>query len=84
MDQIREMFANSTIPARTLISGAFLILGEIMILLSLALITEFNSALHDYGEESADYYINPNFFRSKAGLLSLIFILSLYISINYK
>ena len=43
------MLSHSTIPAKTLISSAFLILGEIMIILSIALITEFNSAVHDYG-----------------------------------
>ena len=58
-------------PVKNLISIATLILGEIMVLISITLITKFNSALQDFGGESvmADTYINPNFFRSKTGLM---------------
>ena len=41
----------ASISTKSLISCGFIILGEIMTIISFALITEFNSAIHDYGEK---------------------------------
>ena len=43
------MLTNSNYSMKNLVSIVMLVLGEIMVLISIVLITKFNSAIHDLG-----------------------------------